>query len=216
MSQIFHPAANAIARFVIAGALCGIATLSTLAFVYIRSDYFTHRSLVQQQPIPFSHAHHVSGLGIQCQYCHTTVEVSKYAGIPNTETCMSCHSQIWTNAAYLAPLRESLRTGSRLRWIRVNDLPDYVFFNHSIHIKKGIGCESCHGRVDKMPLTSRAHSLQMGWCLDCHRDPGKFIRPRAEVYTMGYIPNPKQEILGPQLVAVYDAKPRTDCDTCHR
>ena len=132
----------------------------------------------REQPIPFSHAHHVGGLGIDCRYCHTSVETSSFAGIPPTKTCMNCHSQIWSTSPTLEPVRESFRTGVSIQWTRVNDLPDYVYFNHSIHVNKGIGCESCHGRVDRMPLTWQENSLQMDWCLDCHRDPGKHIRPR--------------------------------------
>ena len=216
MGQIFHPSTNALVRAVIVFSLTGIAAVAALIYVYFRSDYFTQEALVAQQPVPFSHQHHVQGLGIDCRYCHRSAEVSSFAGMPDTATCMSCHSQIWTNAAYLSPVRQSLRTGIPIHWRRVNDVPDYVYFNHSIHIRKGIGCESCHGRVDTMPLTWRAHSLQMGWCLDCHRDPAKFIRPREEVYTMGYKPGIAQADLGPQLMARYEVQTRTDCYACHR
>ncbi|MDP9049922.1 MAG: cytochrome c family protein, partial [Acidobacteriota bacterium] len=128
----------------------------------------------------------VEGLGLQCQYCHTSVEVSSYAGIPPTKTCMNCHAQIWTNAGLLQPVRDSWATGQSIQWIKVHDLPDYVYFNHSIHVNKGIGCVSCHGRVDQMPLMYMQNSLQMEWCLDCHRNPAKNLRPTSEIYNMAW------------------------------
>jgi hypothetical protein len=138
------------------------------------------------QPVPFSHKHHVQGLGLQCQYCHTTVEKSSYAGIPPTKTCMNCHAQIWTNAQLLEPVRLSWASGQSIPWTKVHDLPDYVFFNHSIHVAKGIGCATCHGRVDQMPLMYAQNSLQMEWCLDCHRNPAKNLRPTSEIYNMAW------------------------------
>ena len=137
-----------------------------------------------EQPVPFSHEHHVAGLGIDCRYCHTGVEKSAFAGIPPTETCMTCHSQVWRDAPALAPVRESWATGKPLRWKRVHDLPDYVYFNHSIHVQKGVACVSCHGRVDKMPLMAKQHSLYMRWCLDCHRAPEAHQQPVSEVFVM--------------------------------
>ena len=136
--------------------------------------------------VPFSHKHHVEGLGLQCQYCHTSVEKSAYAGIPPTKTCINCHSQIWTNAELLRPVRESWATNASINWIRVHDLPDYVYFNHEIHVNKGIGCSSCHGRVDQMPLMYQESSLQMEWCLNCHRNPGVNLRPTTEIYNMAW------------------------------
>ena len=138
------------------------------------------------QPVPFSHQHHVAGLGIDCRYCHTSVETSSFAGIPPTKTCMNCHAQIWTNAALLEPVRESYKTGKSLVWTRVNDLPDFAYFNHSIHINKGVGCNTCHGPVDRMPLMYNQASLQMEWCLECHRAPEKNLRPRDQVFNMRY------------------------------
>jgi hypothetical protein len=138
------------------------------------------------QPVPFSHKHHVEGLGLQCQYCHTSVEKSSYAGIPPTKTCINCHSQIWTNAQLLEPVRQSWATGASIQWIKVHDLPDYVYFNHEIHVNKGIGCASCHGRVDEMPLMYQQNTLQMEWCLNCHRNPGVNLRPTSEIYNMAW------------------------------
>jgi hypothetical protein len=175
--------------------------------------------MAREQPVPFSHAHHVGGLGIDCRYCHTSVEASSFAGIPPTKTCMNCHSQIWSTSPTLEPVRESFRTGNSIMWTRVNDLPDYVYFNHSIHVAKGVGCESCHGRVDRMPLTWQENSLQMTWCLDCHRDPAQHLRPREAITVMGYQPAEPQATLGPKLMKEYevkDARTLTSCNTCHR
>ena len=169
-----------------------------------------------EQPIQFSHLHHAGDDGIDCRYCHTSVETAAFAGIPPTKTCMNCHSQIWSTAAILEPVRASFRDDRSLRWIRVHDLPDFVYFNHSIHVKKGMGCETCHGRVDQMPLMLQENSLQMEWCLNCHRAPEQFVRPRSEVFTMGYRPPVPQSVLGPKLVNEYGIQSLTSCSTCHR
>ena len=142
-----------------------------------RSDIVTAANEFVEQPVQFSHQHHAGGIGIDCRYCHTSVEVSPSAGIPPTKTCINCHSQIWNQSPYLEPVRASFRDDRPLNWIRVHDLPDFVYFNHSIHVRKGVGCETCHGRVDRMPLMFQAKSLQMEWCLDCHRDPSRYVRP---------------------------------------
>jgi len=190
--------------------------LGWLWLTFLRSSYVTQVGVAVEQPVPFSHEHHVNGLGIDCRYCHTSVETSSFAGIPPTETCMSCHSIVWNDAPMLEPVRESLRTGRSLEWVRVHNLPDFVYFNHSIHINKGVGCENCHGRVDRMPLTWKTESLQMEWCLGCHRAPHNFIRPREEVFTMGWEPPPDHN--GYQLVADYgiNVEQLTNCSVCHR
>jgi hypothetical protein len=151
-----------------------------------RSPWVTRQGQRPDQPVPFSHKHHVQGLGLQCQYCHVTVEKSSYAGIPPTKTCMNCHAQIWTNAQLLQPVRDSWATNKSLVWTKVHDLPDFVYFSHEIHVNKGLGCASCHGRVDQMPLMYEQNTLQMEWCLDCHRNPSKNIRPTSEIYNMAW------------------------------
>jgi hypothetical protein len=160
--------------------------------------------------------HHVTDDGIDCRYCHTSVETSSFAGIPPTKTCMNCHSVLFADQPYLEPVRASFRDNKPLHWVRVHDLPDYVYFNHSIHIKKGVGCETCHGRVDQMPLVYQQNSLLMEWCINCHKNPAPNLRPRNEVTTMGYRPAVDQAILGPQLVKEYNVNPPTSCSTCHR
>jgi len=184
-----------------------------------RSDYVTAANQFIEQPVQFSHQHHVGGIGIDCRYCHTAVEVSASAGIPPTKTCINCHSQIWATSPYLEPIRASFRDEQPLRWIRVHDLPDFVYFNHSIHVNKGVGCETCHGRVDRMPLMVQQASLQMEWWLECRRDPANFVRPREAVFQMGYQPEGSQRELGERLVREYkiaDARHMTSCSVCHR
>jgi hypothetical protein len=199
----------------------GLLLLVVIAFEWDRwnrSAYVTEVNVVREQPVPFSHEHHVSGLGIDCRYCHTSVEKSAFAGIPATEICMSCHSQIWKDSPMLEPVRASLRSGTPLVWTRVHDVPDFVYFNHSIHIAKGIGCESCHGRIDKMPLTRRAHSLQMAWCLDCHRHPERHVRAQEDIYRFGGAVRKLSSDEAAGLIEAYqiDRKELTDCWTCHR
>jgi hypothetical protein len=219
MAQIFHHSTNTFARITIYGAVFALGFLTWCFATLDRSGYETRQGEVREQPIPFSHVHHVADDGIDCRYCHTTVETSNTANIPPTKTCMNCHSQIWSTAPMLEPVRESFRSGTSIRWTRVHDLPDYVYFNHGIHVNKGVGCETCHGRVDKMPLMYQQNSLQMEWCLDCHRHPEQHVRPRSEEFTMGYRPSEDQDVLGRRLVAEYkiqDARTLTSCNTCHR
>ena len=219
MSQIFHHTANTFAKMslvIVAGVLAFAGwALDTTS----RSDFTTRKNQEREQPVPFSHAHHVGGLGFDCRYCHTTVETSGFANIPPTKTCMNCHSQIWSTSPTLEPVRASFRENKSIPWTRVHDLPDFVYFNHSIHVAKGVGCETCHGRVDQMPLMRQQASLQMEWCLNCHRHTEKYIRPRQFVTQMGYEPAGDQEAIGRQLQSEYqirDVRTLTSCNTCHR
>ena len=197
----------------------GVIVLGTALGVLLninRLDYVSQVGVARDQPVPFSHKHHVTGIGIDCRFCHTTVEESAFAGIPPTETCMACHSMLWTEAAMLEPVRASLRDDEPLEWTRVHDLPDFVYFRHDIHINKGIGCQSCHGQVDQMPLMWKEHTLNMEWCLECHRAPENHIRPREEVFNMSWSPTDQDE-LGRRLVEQYDVQTGqlTDCSICH-
>jgi hypothetical protein len=186
MAQVFDRSSNALARasLVLTGLI--VIALGVALDQLQRSPWVTRQGQRPDQPVPFSHKHHVEGLGLQCQYCHTSVEKSSYAGIPPTKTCINCHSQIWTNAQLLEPVRQSWATGESIQWIKVHDLPDYVYFNHEIHVNKGIGCASCHGRVDEMPLMYQQNTLQMEWCLNCHRNPAVNLRPTSEIYNMAW------------------------------
>ena len=185
MAQIFHPSTNVIAKATIFGAVFLLAALGWAAGILVRSAYVTGVDEVRDQPVPFSHDHHVSGLGLDCRYCHTSVEKSAFAGLPATEVCMGCHSQIWRDSPLLAPVRDSFRTGRPLAWTRVHNVADYVYFNHRIHIAKGVGCECCHGRVDRMPLMGSTATLHMEWCLECHRHPEQFVRNQRDIYRFG-------------------------------
>jgi len=216
MAQIFPRSANALARGSILVGLFSVLALGGAVFTLARSGYVTRQGLILEQPVPFSHDHHVGQIGIDCRYCHTAVETSSSAGIPPTATCMNCHNQLWTNAAILEPVRSSFKDGTPLRWNKVNDLPDFVYFNHSIHVAKGVACTTCHGQVDKMPLMYQAESLQMEWCLACHRDPVKNLRPREEVTNVLWQPPANLPELQRDLATRYNVKSKTSCSTCHR
>ncbi len=220
MGQLYHPYANALTKlFVVGGPLFVFVLWWFVAAQVMWSPWSTGEYEFVEQPVPFSHEHHVSGLGIDCRYCHASVEVSSSAGMPPTETCMSCHSQLWTDSPMLEPVRRSYARNEPIPWNRVNKLADYVYFDHSIHVAKGVGCETCHGRVDQMPLTYQGASLQMKWCLGCHRAPEKFIRPAEEVFVFGRdLPEDEQLEIGRRLVQDYDihVEQLTDCSICHR
>jgi Cytochrome c7 and related cytochrome c len=216
MPQIFPRSTNTIARVSLLVLPLGGAFLLWVCLLYTRSSYGTGAGVVRVQPVPFSHQHHVGDLGIDCRYCHTSVEHSSYAGLPPTHTCMNCHSQMWVGSDMLQPVRDSYRTDKSLRWKRVYNLPGFVYFDHSIHIHKGVGCASCHGRIDQMPLAYQVPSLLMEWCLECHRQPEKYVRPKAEVYNIAYEPPADQLEHGRKLVREYNIHPRVSCSTCHR
>ncbi len=232
MAQLFHRSANTLARASILGVVLLLTGVGAALLQLQRSPYVTNQHIAPDQPVPFSHQHHVAGLGLDCRYCHTSVEESSFAGIPPTKTCMNCHAQMWTSADMLQPVRTSFRTGQSIEWNRVHDLPDYVYFNHSIHVAKGVGCYSCHGPVDQMPLMYEENTLQMEWCLNCHRQPEKFLRPREEVFNMTYQqPTGDHPIqwggktyysqvqLGDDLKQMYHLRTVQDitsCSTCHR
>jgi hypothetical protein len=217
VAQVFGPRANLIAKLIIGGTLLAAVGLVAMGWLGPNVHYFTRVAFIRPQPVPFSHEHHVSGLGIDCRYCHTSVEVSATAGYPATHICMSCHSQIWTNADMLAPVRRSLAEGKPIRWNRVNALPDYVFFDHSIHVAKGVGCTTCHGPINEMPLVWKGADLQMGWCLDCHRNPGPNLRPHEAVFDPDWHRGPNTPSAD-QLVAANHIHPQSlsDCSVCHR
>jgi hypothetical protein len=219
MAQIFHRSFNFISRLSLSALvfLSGLALTGVL--VVARSPYITNQRVTRDQPVQFSHKHHVGDDGIDCRYCHTSVETSAYAGIPPTKTCMNCHSVLFNNVEYLEPVRESYRTDQSIHWVKVHRLADYVYFNHSIHIHKGIGCSSCHGAVNEMPLIFQASPLTMQWCLDCHRNPQVNLRPQEEIFNMNWKAPANQEEVGEKLAADYKLRSTnelTSCSTCHR
>jgi len=216
VSQLFRPGANTFAKASVIAGLGVALGLGGILNNIERTSYVTDVNVPRDQPVMFTHKHHVSGVGMDCRYCHSSVEVSSSAGIPSTEVCMGCHSQIWSEAPILEPVRESWRSGRSIQWNRVHDLPGYVYFNHSIHVTKGMGCQTCHGQVDKMPMVWKENTLLMEWCLDCHREPEKYIRPKDQVFNMEYKPAANQAELGAKLVAEYKVRKLTDCSICHR
>lgn len=220
MAQIFHRSTNFISRFSVFSAvfLIGFATLAVLGVA--RSPYMTRQNITREQPVQFSHKHHVGDDGIDCRYCHTSVETSEVAGIPPTKTCMNCHSVLFSNAGYLEPVRESYRTGKSIEWVKVHRLAEFVYFDHSIHVNKGVGCSTCHGHVDQMPLIFQANTLLMQWCLDCHRNPAPALRENLEdVFNMNWTPPDNQEEIGKRLMKERNIRTTaelTSCSTCHR
>ena len=219
MAQLFSPGADAIYRLVL---LTGVACLAGAPVVIagiVRSDYVTGVGVAPPQPVPFSHKHHSGELGIDCRYCHTGVEREASAGLPPTHTCMTCHAQIWTGSDMLKPVRDSYASGEPLQWRRLNRLPDYVYYNHSVHVTKGIGCSTCHGEVTAMQMTYRANAFEMGFCLDCHRNPEKYVRTPDQVWNMTWSPPADQATLGPRLVAtnhIRGGQRLMECGICHR
>jgi MoCo/4Fe-4S cofactor protein with predicted Tat translocation signal len=237
MPNVFHPAMNTVSRVSIFGAVFIVAGIVGLLWQFVRTPYVTKASMIREQPVPFSHQHHVSDAGIHCRYCHTSVEDSAFAGIPSTSICMNCHSFLFSDQEMLQPVRASLRSGKPLEWTRVHDVADFAYFDHSLHLKKGVGCVSCHGRVDQMPLMWREHSLLMEWCLQCHRDPTRHLRPREFVFRMesleelattrefqDYLTREFPELatqpvdlsaLQSRLASTYHVRSEMNCSRCH-
>jgi hypothetical protein len=220
MPQVFHPSANTLSRVVLFCLVVGPAALLGLVYLLVRSPYQTQVRVIREQPVQFSHEHHVNGLGIDCRFCHTSVETASAAGMPATHTCMTCHSQIWADSPLLEPVRASLKNQEPLAWSRVHDLPDFVYFHHGIHVQKGVGCVECHGRMDKMPLAWREKPLTMEWCLECHRNPEPRLRPTKEdVFKMDWEPPADSGLaLGGELLqkSHMEVGQLTNCSICHR
>lgn len=218
MSQLFHPSMNIITRVGLLVLVLLLGGLGWLGYYVAGSPFVTEVGVAKAQAVPYSHQLHVGQLGLDCRYCHSSVETSNTASIPPTSTCMGCHSQVAKDSPDLQLVRDSMQNNKPLEWIRVHDLPDYVYFNHAIHVKQGVGCETCHGRIDQMTVVAKAQSLQMSWCLECHRNPENYIRPRSEVFTMGWVPPTDQKTLGTQLIAEHNiqVKHLSDCSVCHR
>lgn len=219
MPQIFRHSTNYLARATIYGAVFILFAALWVTAEITRSGWNTGQWIERQQPIQFSHKHHVGDDGIDCRYCHSSVETAASAGMPSTAVCMNCHKQIWADSPYLEPVRASLKTGRPLEWIRVHDLPDFAYFNHAIHVNKGVGCSTCHGRIDQMPVVSQTTSLQMEWCLECHRRPENFVRPKDQIFNMEWRPPKDQVAQGMDLKKKYHIQEPavlTSCSTCHR
>jgi len=216
MSALFPPWSNTVSKASIVCTVLGLVGFFAFLFLWVRSPIFTGQDGPTEQPVQFDHRHHVADDGIDCRYCHDTVDKSFTAGIPPTAVCMNCHSQIWNRSPFLDPVRASYFENKPIPWKRVHFLPDFVYFNHAIHVNKGVGCVTCHGRVDRMALVMQQAPLTMDWCLDCHRDPGPNLRPKELITNMTWQPEGDRLALAKQLIAQYDVHPRTSCTTCHR
>ncbi len=233
MPQVFPKGMNVLARVTLLGLPLLLSGGGIAGAAFYRSDYTTGTREVVEQPVPFSHKHHVSELGIDCRYCHTAYEKSASAGFPPTKTCMNCHQQMWTSANVLEPVRESYakdkEKGKPIAWTKIHNVPHYTYFNHSIHVAKGVGCVSCHGQVDQMNLLHQSKTLLMEWCLDCHRAPEKHLRPTDEITNMLFVPGMvkneatgqphTQKSLGAELKTkhgIREASVLTNCSICHR
>jgi len=216
MPQVFHRSTNTVARVSIFGAAVFLGGALFLALALTRSSWATRRDIAIEQTPPFSHDHHVGQIGIDCRYCHTSVEKSSSAGIPPTATCMNCHALIWNDSPMLEPVRQSFASGQPLRWQRVHDLADFVYFDHSVHVNRGVACVTCHGRVDQMPLMRKENTLQMEWCIRCHRHPEKNVRPMSAVFDMEWQPPHDDPGMGERLVQERGIQSLTNCSTCHR
>jgi hypothetical protein len=217
VAQLFPKTANQIAKASVVLIAVGAAVAGGLFVGALpRSAVMTRQHGAREQPVPFYHLHHTAGMGIDCRYCHTSVDKAASAGIPPTKTCMNCHSQIFKDSPVLEPVRLSFRQDTSIPWVKVHDLPDFVYFDHSAHVNKGVGCTTCHGPVGRMANVWQEQSLLMEWCLDCHRQPEKYLRPKSEVYSITYQAPAGQLALGRRLKAEYDVRTRTSCSTCHR
>ncbi len=216
MAALFPPWSNTALRIGLVGFVVTVLGIPTALCIYVRTPYITNQGFNVVQPVMFDHRHHVADDGIDCRYCHATVETSPYAGIPATATCMNCHSQVWNQSAMLEPVRRGWFTGQPIAWKRVHQLPDFVYFNHAIHVTRGIGCVSCHGRIDQMPQVFQVQPLTMGWCLGCHRDPTPNLRPRDQITSMTWEPEGDPDALAARLEHEYGTRRLTNCTTCHR
>jgi hypothetical protein len=217
VTQIFRPRATTLARVMVLGAVLLAAGTLVLGTWIVRTPDATGVGVAVPQPVPFSHRHHAGELGIDCRYCHGAAERGASAGLPATETCMSCHAELWVDAPMLEPVRSSLASGEPITWHRVHDLPDHVYFDHSAHVHNGVGCASCHGRVDRMPVVHKVHDMTMRWCLECHRDPGPRLRPLERVVDPAW-ERSGADPSGEALVERYGIRvgQLADCTICHR
>ena len=215
MAQVFPRSFNKLPLF---AAIAGVAvpTLATGAIWYWGSPKYTDVGYAPVQPVAYSHKLHAGDLGIDCRYCHASVETSSVANVPPTQTCMNCHTLVKRDSPLLAPIRDSASTGKPMRWVRVHEMPDYAYFTHEAHVAAGIGCVTCHGRIDQMDVVTQAQPLSMSWCLDCHRDPGKERRPVSEVTNMKWAPPKDREALAKALAAERPVDPPLNCSGCHR
>ena len=217
MSNLFPKSANRLPLQIIIY-LCVLAGVATAGVTYYMTPKYTRVGYAPVQPVPYSHALHAGQLGIDCRYCHSYVEKSGFANLPTAQTCMNCHNQVKTNSPLLAVVRQSYQTGQPVPWVQVHQVPDFVYFNHAIHIARGVSCVECHGRIDQMEVVEHAKPLSMGFCLQCHRDPGAHLRPRNQVTNLAWqAPSAEaQAEMGVKFVHDWNVKPPQTCSGCHR
>jgi hypothetical protein len=218
VAQLFSPSANAISRLSLVGLVLLLALVLGGMLLHPWTDYATGVSHMIDQPVPFSHEHHVAGLGIDCRFCHMHAQEAATAGMPTTQTCMTCHASVWTNAAALEPVRQSHQSGEPIAWSRVHDVPDFAYFNHAVHVNNGIGCVECHGHVERMPLMAKTATLHMRWCLDCHRHPDVHLRPVDQLYDTSPDAAPVDRRQTAALTQQYqlELEGLLSCSACHR
>jgi hypothetical protein len=216
MASVFPPWANTAFRVAVGAAALGAAGAVAAPMIWVRTPWARGQWEVADQPVEFDHRHHNRDDGMDCRYCHNTVDRAATAGIPSTDKCMGCHNQIWSQSPMLEVVRRSYFSGAPIPWNRVHQVPGFAYFNHAIHVSKGFGCSTCHGRVDRMPAVFQVASLTMGWCLDCHRNPEQYIRPIGEVTNMAWSAGDQQSALGQRLVGELGIRKLTGCSTCHR
>jgi hypothetical protein len=216
MSAPFRPIADTWLRIGLGAVALVVAGVPLALWGYMRSPLFTDQGEAVDQPIEFDHRHHVRDDGIGCEYCHHDAWRAGPAGVPGTDLCMNCHNQVWNDSPLTEPIRRSWFEGSPIVWNRVNNVPDFVYFDHRAHVTRGVGCETCHGRVDLMAKVEQHATMQMAWCIECHRDPAPYVRPPEHAAVMGYAPAAPQHVLGPQLVEALDLRPPLRCSGCHR
>jgi hypothetical protein len=216
MSSLFSRRSDARLKLVLGLLVVGAGGTLGGLMLYWRTPFGTGQHHAVEQPVMFDHRHHVRDDLIDCRYCHSTVDRAASAGIPSTELCLGCHSQVWNKSPRLEPVRASWFAGTPIRWARVHRLPDFVYFNHAIHVNKGVGCVECHGRVDQMAAVEQVQPLTMGWCLECHRDPKPRLRPLEQIASMTWQPPADRAALGEELAKRYGVKARVSCTTCHR
>ncbi len=214
MAQLFPKKANVLPTLSLAGALFGGVFTIFLVWYYFSPEY-TDVGYAPEQPVPYSHRLHAGQLGMDCRYCHNWVEVSAHANVPATQTCMNCHSQVRTQSLKLLPVRESWATGESIEWVKIHKLPDYAQFSHAIHVNSGVGCETCHGRIDEMEVVNQVEPLSMGWCLECHREPELYLRPQDEITTMGYVQPADFVTRNLERILEEGIQPPTNCSACH-
>lgn len=217
MANIFSKRSNqAPLKIIFALLVLGVTTVAGVTYYF--TPKYTRVGYAPKQPVAYSHYLHAEQLGIDCRYCHTYVDRSGHANVPDAGTCMNCHSQVKSDSPLLAPVRESYQTGVPVHWVRIHRVPDYVYFNHAVHVNRGISCVECHGQINQMEVVHHAKPMSMAWCLECHRNPEQFVRPLDQVYNLNWTPEnaSKHADWAREAVVNWNINPPQSCSGCHR